>query len=178
MYILTVFLMLLSLSNGCMAQDREDYGFLTNEIVGNYSQDLKRYTGLRVRGYGGSMASEVKKVIIRYLGDQELDVPEARRLFIYVMNGLLANFNASTEIRPYLRDYPFTWKNIDMNLAFEDENDVVSNGKIAFVFIAQGNILYERYDKDTRSYTTVYQEPYEEAIRIVREEQKQLGGNG
>ena len=56
-----------------------------------------------------------KKIIIKYLANQELNVAQTRALFVSIMDGLLSTINASTEIRLYLLDYPFTWKNIDLD---------------------------------------------------------------
>lgn len=53
-----------------------------------------------------------------------MNLEEARRLYVEVVEDFLNRINNNKEIRSYLHDYPFTIKNLDLMIHFsEDTND-------------------------------------------------------
>lgn len=176
-YILLI--IIIPMITSCIATSGDpDYSVLAQQIVGAYAIEAKKNRGLSVGGYGGSMASDLKRVFVNFNGNQKIDVAQARRLYVEIIDGLLDGFNKNKEIRPYLLNYPFTYKNLEITLSFtDDQNHHMSNGYIAFVFISKKDevIVYDSYDQVERKLYDIYEEPYNEAVRTLREEQSNSG---
>jgi len=156
----------------CLAGDKlPNFWKLAQKIMGEYSQEMRKKHSFEVAGSGGSAAYDMQVATITYAGYQSLNIDEARRLFIEVVDGLAYKFNKDKVIRPFLHDYPFTRQNIDIALTFKNGTDLfITQGKIAHVAAGGSDIIYSIYNSTTRRLETVFQEPYEEALRIVREE--------
>ena len=105
-------------------------------------------------------------------GIKKVNVEEARILLITLTKELLDRINSDQQIRPYLDHYPFTEKGISLGLSFyDDQGKRVDNGYVAHLFVAKdGNICYDTYNHEE----DLYEEPYEEALRIVENEQKSV----
>jgi len=73
----------------------------------------------------------------------------------------------NTSIRPYLHDYPFTWRNIELKISFYDQNGRSIPGKLAYITTVNGIVYYLSYDKITEGLVDMHEEPYEEALRLV-----------
>jgi hypothetical protein len=85
---------------------------------------------------------------------------------------LIKKFNEDEEIRPFLVNYPFTYNNIELDLTFPNSRGPQAQGDyVALAMIVNGNVCYAIYDpqKEGNPLRTIHREPYEEALRIVRE---------
>jgi hypothetical protein len=147
-----------------------EYGDLTYGIMNSYSTYLKKSKNLELAGSGGSMPADVKKIILEFDSPLELDLVCARRLFVESAQGLLNIVNRDKKIRPYLHDYPFTCRNIGFGIGFMQRGKWAKSNKIAYVFIAEKNIFYTICKSGTEDLEDFFQEPYEEALRIVQQE--------
>jgi len=144
------------------------YCKLSDRILAQYVKELQRDEKLHLYGHGGSMMNDVKVVEIYLLGNQKLSVDEARELFVKISEELIARYNNSEKIRPFLHNYPFTINNIDVQLAFQDENRRhQTDGNVALVFIAKQSICYCSYDRQKECFLDLHSEPYEEGLAIV-----------
>lgn len=152
--------------------DEYDYGRMAHAIMNTYSEHLKKTKNFRLAGSGGSMAAELKVLNLMYFCNKELDLSQARRLYVEVVEGLLKVVNNTKEIRPYLHDYPFTSKNVKIQLGFfGNDGKGVKNKKIACIILTKkGNIDYAICKGNTEDWEDFYHEPYEEALRIVQQE--------
>lgn len=168
-------LLIISLLPSCVRSfNNSTYNYYSRarEIVTPYSIYLKKTKGLGVTGIGGSMASDFKVFTIIYAGEQKHNVSTARQLYVEIKEELMARFNADTEIRPYLQNFPVTAENVDLDLTFEDQyGKREQGGNIAFVFTAKGYIFYKTYDFQREEYIEMHRETFEDAKRIVKEEQ-------
>lgn len=164
------FICLLILVTACSkASSKPEHVDLVHCITRQYSKELKKKKGLSLYGYGGAMMGDVKEIYLDYISHEKLDVEEARRMYIPVMEDLLHLINSDINLRPYLHEHPFTCKNLQIMIAFRDE-DGHSQGDeaVALVFVARCRIFYELYNKETEKYQVLYEEPYEEALEIVK----------
>ena len=118
---------------------------------------------------GGGMCNGINTVSCSFVGDQQIGIEEGRRLFVEGVESLCAAFNNDQEIRPFLRNYPFVQKNIDLMLSFKDPLTLQrsSNPYLCLIFCERDTIFYETYDHEKKEFIDYYQEPYEEAVRIV-----------
>ncbi len=116
------------------------------------------------------MMDDVKKVNATYLSFAKLSVNEARNLYVEVVEGYLERFNRDEQIRPYLHNYPFTIENMKLMITFKDEYHRRRDGEdVTLMFMARGNLVYYcSYDYEKEDFVDLHEEPYEEAVRIVR----------
>jgi hypothetical protein len=147
------------------------YGDLARDIMNSYSIHLYKLRGLELAGSGGSMPADIKKITLQFDSPLELDLVCARRLFIESAEGLLYIVNRDKKIRPYLHDYPFTCRNIGFGIGFMHKGKWAKNNKIAYVSIVNSIVFYSIY---TEKLEDLYEEPYEEALRIVQQENAKL----
>jgi hypothetical protein len=149
------------------------YVDMSNSIVGRYSKEAKKKYGFDVFATGGRMCESVECVFISYSSNQKLNVAQTRELFVEIEEELIRKYNENEEIRPYLDNFPFTSNNIELSLTFFDKSyEFMSDGFVAYAVIIKGIIYYSTDSHDsTRGNPLVdlHEEPYEEALRIVRE---------
>lgn len=163
------FLILVSILSVCNA--KVDYGKPAYKIINSYSNDLKIFKGLNLIGSGGSWTAEINTISLHYWFFKPLDLSAVRILYIGCVEDLISRINQNKEIRPYLRDFPVTSKNIHIMIGILDKKSLTNFvGKIALVSYAKGNIYYCTSNPATGQLEDFHEERYEEALRIVREE--------
>lgn len=152
----------------CYAE--KDYSQLAYKIINHHAKDAKKINNLILIGSGGSWATDVKLISISYWSYLQLDIPSSRRLYIQTVERLIHDVNVDKEIRPYLRDYPFIFKNTKVDIGFIEKGfQNLNKKKIKSVVLINGIVYYDILDENEKL-KTVHQEPYEEALRIVRAE--------
>lgn len=123
---------------------------------------------------GGGIVDGVNSIDCWFVGYRKIGIEEGRRLFVEGIESFCAAFNNDLIIRPYLHNYPFDVKNIDLVLTFRDPItfQIVSSPYISFISCKNNTLLYSVYDSETEKYCIHYKEPYAEAVRIVHEERE------
>jgi hypothetical protein len=146
------------------------YSYMADPIFTSYAKEMKERRGYLLEGTGGSMPNgDVRWLFMSFVGIREVDVPEARRLYIELVEGLIDKVNQDKFIRPFLHDFPATSKNMDILLAFVDcYGMIVDENHIAYIFLLNDKIYYNRFNHDRHRYEIVFEETYEEALRIVQ----------
>ena len=166
-------LLLISKNDCCFPMD---YCKLANRIVSNYSRELAKERDLFLIGSGGAMMDDIKEINVFYVSFRALNVREARKQYIEVSEEFLKKINQNEKIRPYLHNYPFIFKNLDLKIMFKNKNKSFQDeGDVALIFPARNhNIFYEGYDSEKKDFYSLHSETYEEALQIVREEANQI----
>ena len=100
---------------------------------------------------------------------------EARKLIISAVDDYLESVNHDEVLRPHLRDYPFTPKNLELTIYNYEEdgkdiyypfNHVVNN--------REGRIGYFTKEESKKyGYKTTKHETYDEAVAILKMEKEQ-----
>lgn len=163
MSILAIVLIVL---NSCKSDT--DYGKMAQSLIRAHAKEYKKSHGWILDGLGAGGPADLETLFLSYETDQQVDISEARKLYVDCMESVLARLNSDIEIRPLLRDFPATWKNIELDLSFNDLNAV---GKISRLAVINGNLCYWTFEEDHFSqHKVTFEEPYEEAVRIVHEQ--------
>lgn len=174
----------------CQVSPYEKY---VNEIINSFATDMKKEYGLVCVGSGGRMPQRVEKVSVSFHAYRRATLEEARELVVKSTQKLVDRINANEKIRPYLMEYPLTWKEVDISIAFHQKGDPSSyylDGSVAFVCRARDDKLsycaaelQERVRPDfvypdgkvqfgkvveEEKFVDLMDEPYEEAKAIVR----------
>jgi len=148
-----------------------DYVDMADEISAGVEATLsKRYNMRAVANISGMMGS------IYLIGlDFEIRGPitkeKLREILVDCVEEFLAPINANEEIRPFLKNYPFTENEIQIKLFVVDvsHKDVYEpDFMIASAF--GGKVYYKSKDKNLKyGYTQDIEEDYQTALKIVRE---------
>lgn len=143
------------------------YEIISNGIVAESSRKISKEYGLQYIGNGASMMEDVKMLSLSFTSNKCEGIDPARKLAIDSVNLFLKDINSNQEIRPYLHNYPFTSKNIELTIYFRDKNcEQIGNRSISYVTASDGQINY-RVKKNNR-YADYHTETFEEAENILK----------
>ena len=171
---ITIILIFIYISINLNAEPK--YCKLSDKILFPYSRTLYKDYHLILEGHGGAMMIDIQKINAHYLAYERLNVNEARRLFVEVIEGLLCRYNQNMQIRPYLHNYPFTIENLNITIRFE-HGKLADMGEefVALVFVGKNNqLIFRAYDSRSDKYIPLYTESYEVARDMVLSEYKCL----
>ena len=148
---------------------------LSDKIYNAYNKELKNKRNLYLVGSGGGMMHDIKEVFAAYVSFERLNVNEARKLYVEVVEGYLSKYNQDEKVRPYLHNFPFTVDNVDVKISFEDEkHHFRDQGYVALMFVGKHQrLVYRAYDPKSDEFIALYEEPYETAREIVMQESVQ-----
>jgi hypothetical protein len=153
---------------------KEDYIKLLHRINSKFTNDLKAERQMFLFGSGGRLMDDVELVDLSYHVRRHATIDEARQLYVEAVEKYLNLINSDEKIRPFLRNYPFTINNLEFDIGFVDQNGRYQKD-VAFMLYSKrkGKIIYCEDDPKEGLFNTIYEEPYEEAVRIVREQRGQ-----
>ena len=79
------------------------------------------------------------------------DIDEARTFFHTFLEEFLEPLNNDERLRPYLKNYPLTWENVDVDIIFVNEKEELFSVPYFSHIGKQGPaIVYELYDPETK----------------------------
>ena len=100
---------------------------------------------------------------------QEVDLETARRLVVFCVEEYLASINADREIRPYLVNYPFTEKDVEIRIFFcKPDGHKIPAGGITVTSAIDGMVNYETNTVERNRLVNVHKEVYETALELSR----------
>jgi hypothetical protein len=167
-----IFLILIFIVGEQMKASEKDndvpYIRYAKEIMNPFIQHCEKDYNLDCIGTGGRFAKNVGGIEINFIAYRKGTIEEARTLEVNMIETLLAKVNDCEKIKPFLREYPFKSKDIDISVAFrENDNSRYIDGSVALTFLAKGNLFYCAENPKTGELVDILKEPYEEAIKIV-----------
>lgn len=137
-----------------------EYERISDHIVRNTAKKLKQTKDLRLIGTGGGMMYNVRMVAMSFSFNHKINVNEGRDLVIACLNECLEAYNLNEEIRPYLANYPFEPKNIEIRIFIQNpDRSEVPLGEISYISAIDGVLQYKPEEGPN-----IYQETYEEAM--------------
>lgn len=149
-----------------------DYEKLAHKNTSAFIKQMRRERNLFLSGSGGGMMNDVESIFLSFdfIGSRSID--DARALYVEVADEFLARVNADEKLRPFLHNYPFTIDNFELHLTFVDKQKKFQP-PLAFVFYSPRRrlIIYEAYNPVEKRLYTIYEEPYSEAVKIVKSTQ-------
>ena len=75
---------------------------------------------------GGGFLNKVNEISIGFTMKVDIDIPTARKILIEMSQDLVARINASEEIRPFLKNYPFKLSNLDYGFLIKNKSASLS----------------------------------------------------
>ena len=140
---------------------------LAHKITSETGKQLKAQKNLYLVGTGGQMMDDIQMMAMSFYYYQEVNLKTARELVVYVVREYLSSINGNKEIRPYLHEYPFTAKNVEIRIfVYNPDGSELPSDKIYCMECIDGQIKYY-----TRSdyWNPMLEETYEEALKAVSE---------
>jgi hypothetical protein len=161
-----------------LKQRPTDYLKTINQIKANVAEKISKKHNADWVGDGGQRIGCACKIFLAFQIRRPLNRDESRRILIDASEELLKTVNENTILRPYLRDFPFTTKNIEV-VVFSSDSD---GTKVYDPFITASSvfesdeIVFLTADpQQTYGYKNEYMEDYQEALEIVKQQQGVMG---
>lgn len=117
----------------------------------------------------GEYAYQKNFFCMMFQTEQVLSIESARRLGVQAVNDFLSHINSTKNIRDCLIQYPLTEQFVEIMIRGEDLSS--DNSNLVLVMAGGGKVCYKSNSLMPPSYGVIYQETFEEAERILREEQ-------
>jgi hypothetical protein len=164
-----IYILIISFSILSCSSDKTqavDYEKIADKLTIQTATTLKEKKNLFLIGIGGRMMHDIQMMGITFTYYQEIDLSSARELIVYAVSKYLYDINSSQEIRPYLHEYPFTVKNVEiMILVYGPDRLELLEEKIYCIKAREGKLrYYTRLDHDN----PIHEESFEEAVQNNR----------
>lgn len=141
---------------------------LANEVTVKAGQKLKEDRPIYLIGKGGDTMSDIKMMTACFQYYQEVDLQQARELILGVVDDYLAVINNSAEIRPYLHQYPFTAKNLLIQIwTYKPDGHRLPPDQIQAIDVINGVITYYQHLPETYARRAICKETYEKAVELI-----------
>ena len=86
------------------------------------------------------------------------------------MNKFVSVVNTDESIRPYLVNYPFEPKNVEILIFLQNsDGSQIIPGKLTCMRAGEGVLTYNIEDLETQRLVTIHKETYEEALLKISE---------
>lgn len=175
--IITFFLtIILLIFTGCIMEEKQDRVYmskgekLVNSILAKTARIIKDKYNLNPCGTGASMpGGPIQKLALCFDTKYPYTKEQLRELLIKTANELLKQVNENMEIQEFLKERPFTIKNIQIIIYNHDRNGrTLKDPEISNAQILQGILNYSTIDpEDSFKYKNEYEESYEEALKAL-----------
>lgn len=164
MRFLVCFLFILLIS--CSSYKSSNYEKMADKITMKTAQKLEKERNLVLIGIGGGMMRNIRMMAMSFVYKHEISVGEGRSLLIAALEEYINAVNSNEEIRPYLVNYPFDPKNIEIRIFIHNpDNSPVAEGKISVISAIKGILEYDA--DEGNGYKNIHRETYEEAIEKI-----------
>jgi len=165
MKVLAIFFLLTLLFISCGSG--KSYTFMADHIFKEFTKEMKQKNGFQICSSGGSMPGRVvKSVNMVFSSNYQLDICEARKLYVETLWRLLDKINNDKIIRPYLNQYPAKWENVHLGIVF-DYNKKLIEKKVALMTNVNNVLYFFIYDPKTNSLKDLHEESIDDALGIV-----------
>ncbi len=147
------------------------YVTLSDEILHQTAQQLEKERELIPIGNMGQMMGDIQAVGLEFQYFHLVNLEESRKLLVYAIQIFLKNINGNKEIRPYLHEYPFNTKNIEITIwIYQPDGYEPAPGNIQCVTLRSNTLLYKIATLNkSGDWPILHEETYEEALKVLAE---------
>lgn len=153
-----------------------EYVRLIERNMKEFVKDSIEHYGVGCYGQGGAFMDAINEVDLHFVAFGPMNVDELRFLFLVLTEEYLHRVNSNIILRPYLKNYPFTSRNLAFGIRLVDlkgrsiVNKGVETDLLSGVSLIKGKLCYFFSNDEKVCLQDAYEEPYEEALAIVREQ--------
>lgn len=141
---------------------------LVNSILAKTAKIIKDKYDLKPCGEGAAMpGGPIQELTLCFTTKYPYNKEKLRELIIKTAQELLKQVNENKEIQEFIKEPPFTIKNIQIIIYNHDKNGRnLRDPEISNAQILQGILSYSTIDpEDSFKYKNEYEESYEEALK-------------
>ncbi len=142
-----------------------DYEKIADKITNRTAEKLKKERKLILIGIGGRMMDDIQMMAMSFNYYHEVNLEQARELLIYAINEYLSDINNNQDIRPYLHEYPFTSKNVEIMIFVYGPDRLELPAEKIYCITSRNGVIryYTRSDRDH----PMCKETYDEALNEI-----------
>lgn len=141
---------------------------IINPFIEAIEKKYKKYDCHAI-GSGGGFLENVNLIDISFEMVKNCSVEEARLLVIEFTEDLLERINQDEKIRPYLKNYPFTEKEVTISISFSQKNgERVNSNYVALAFNQGTSVTYAKFNKKEEKLEKICSELYETSLKITQ----------
>lgn len=149
---------------------KKDYPEIAHAITLRTAKELRDEKGMKLTGTGGGMIDQVNSLEMDLDYYSPLEISEARKLALFVVDKFLSNINRDEKVRPYLKKYPFEAEGLKIFLSFYYSNGTLRQvGELDHIVIHEGRLYYNSCSESRKlPYVRMLEETITEAREKVR----------
>ena len=172
-YILVLlFVFLLELKVNAKEYESPVYTQCVAEVTSTFLKEVYKEYGFECGASGGEMPYDVEEISVKIVAYQNATIEEARELEVILTEKFTQIINSHEKIRPFLREFPFPSSRARVSISFRSPKkkfSLSSKNDVKYVLQVKGIIYYQADNPDNPYvYRDIKDEPYEEALKIVR----------
>ena len=138
---------------------------LSNKILFEAANEIEEKYNLELAGFGGSAPrKKLNSLSLCVNAKTPLTIQQVESICIDSTNIFLLKINSNEELKDYLRDYPFTYKNFKISIHFPPQE---LNGKPVLCISQSRGTFYYFYDEDNM-FHILKKVPYEEVLNRIQ----------
>lgn len=173
-FILCIFVFSCDKSCPPVAYEISEKEKLADAIMAKVAMKLRKEFSLIPCGTGGGMMYQIRMLALSFDYRKRIDIQEGRELIVAAVNEFISEVNADERIRPYLDNYPFESKNVEIRIFFSNPNrSEVPLGQLSAISITRGIVDYCSFDSKKMRMETIYKESFEEAVTKIMQQESQ-----
>ena len=141
-----------------------------NQIINSFAKEMNKDHQLKCVGDGGWIPEKIEEISLMFVAYQKMTLDEARKLEVTVIEKFLKKINDHKKIQPFLKEHPIRKDRAEISISFrKPDNTPYRDGSVARVTNIKGKLYYREDKGDPNKYFPLYEEPYEDALRIVNQ---------
>jgi len=145
---------------------------MTEKIEKQVGQTLAKKYNMKFCGAGGGMPDGIVDMLaLSFDLERQFTIEEARAILIDCVNTYVNAVNADKELKPYLKNSPFTPENIKISIFFKSPlSDDFYDPYLRVACTSHGDLIYRTKEKGKEfGYKSEIIESYEDAVKILNE---------
>jgi hypothetical protein len=157
----------------CLLTSCSDYLDKVVDFLDKESLEITKKYNLTYGGHGGSYNNEkAESLLVWFYKNKKIKLDEARKLVIQAHRDFYTSIKREKALEEFINADKFTMHNFKLKISFKNkENTFFYNPYVGSVISSRGLVRYNFFDEKTGK-ETEYKETFEEAYRIVEEEER------
>ena len=142
-----------------------------NKLLSNTAKIIQSKYGLQPCGVGVAMpGGPIREVTLCFETKNSFTKEQLRNLLIESSKELLDQVRSDEKIQKFLKERPFTIKNVEIIIYNHDKNGRgLRDPQISIARISQGTLIYLTIDPENSfNFKNEYEETYEEALNLIK----------
>ncbi len=177
---LSVLIIALFFFVGCQKEESPEHCKQASRFMRDYINHTRREYGVFCCGGGGGFMETINHFDLTYDLKGKKTIEELRVILVFLTEDMLSQINTDKGMHPYLVTYPFKPENIRQSIILQDRrgrgfrNPGKGKELIFSACSSKGTISYNFANDEETYLQTLYEEPYEEAYEIVKQQMPEI----